>query len=282
MSLTGLSFWRTDPYPVGGITAVPPPHCAKCPFGQKYGSCRFECVDAVEKAIQTSTSGKPAAMFVEPVQGNGGIVAPPPEYFPRLKALLEKYGALLIADEVQTGFGRTGKMFAMDHWNVCPDIITGGKSLGGGTPMGYFATNEKIAASFTRPSGSTFGGNPVTSVAGIAFLRILLRDRLVERAAQLGTVLKTRLDAIAKQSDLIEEVRGLGVMLGLELRGRGEKSPAQVTDWVLEEMKNKGFLLGKTGPGRNVLTFMPPFIATENQLLQAAESLENILDSVSQ
>jgi 4-aminobutyrate aminotransferase/4-aminobutyrate aminotransferase/(S)-3-amino-2-methylpropionate transaminase len=277
MSLTGLSFWRTDPSPVGGITHVPAPHCKRCPLSRTYGSCGFECVGAMETAIRTSTSGRPAAMFVEPIQGNGGIVTPPPEYFPRLRSLLADYGALLIADEVQTGFGRTGRMFAMNHWDVQPDILTGAKALGGGTPIGFFSTTDQIASSYTRPGASTFGGNPVTATAALSFLHILQRDGLVERSAQLGKMLKDRLRDLARRDDVIEDVRGLGLMVGAELRSRNAVSPAEVTDRVLEEMKDAGFLLGKTGPQRNVLTFMPPLIIKKSELGGAVDALEKVL-----
>ncbi len=275
MSLTGLSFWRTDPHPVGGISFVPPPHCKACPFGKTFGACHYECVDAVEKTIQTSTSGKPAAMFVEPIQGNGGIVAPPPEYFTRLQAVLKKYGTLLIADEVQTGLGRTGKMFCMEHWNVVPDIVTGGKALGGATPIGYFATTDTIAASFTRPSASTFGGNPVTAVAGLTVLKIIQRDHLVERSAELGAFLREQLTALCSSYENVIEVRGKGLMVGVEVSGNGSgKSAAEFTDTLLESMKDAGFLLGKTGPGRNVITFMPPLIVTRNYLEDALHAFK--------
>lgn len=277
MSLTGLSFWRTDPNPVGGVTFVPPPHCAKCPFGQKYGSCKFECVQAVERAIQTSTSGKPAAMFVEPIQGNGGIVAPPPEYFSKLKSVLVQYGMLLITDEVQTGFGRSGRMFAMEHWQTEADIITGGKALGAGMPIGFYATSDRIASVFTRPSASTFGGNPVTAAGALAFLRVIQRDSLVEKSAALGRVLEDRLRQIAGKYQFIQEVRGHGLMLGVEVGACGKLTPAEFTDAILESMKDAGYLLGKTGPARNVLTFMPPFIITESQLLEAADAFESVV-----
>lgn len=280
MSLTGLSFWRTDPNPVGGVTFVPPPHCAKCPFGQKYGSCKFECVQAVDRAIQTSTSGKPAAMFVEPIQGNGGIVAPPLEYFAKLKSVLNQYGMLLITDEVQTGFGRTGRMFAMEHWQAEADIITGGKALGAGMPIGFYATSDRIANVFTRPSASTFGGNPVTAAGALAFLRVIRRDNLVERATALGHILENRLRQIAGEFPFIQEVRGRGLMLGVEVDVCGKLTPAEFTDAILEAMKDKGYLLGKTGPARNVLTFMPPFIITENQLLEAADAFESVVRDV--
>jgi len=280
MSLTGLAFWRTDPHPVGGITHVPPPDCPHCPCGQTYGDCQFQCVGAVETAIMTATSGKPAAMFVEPVQGNGGIMVPPPEYFPKLRKLLNKYEILLIADEVQTGFGRTGKLFAMDHWDVVPDIVTGGKALGGGTPVGFFSTTDDIAACYTRPGASTFGGNPVTAQAGLKFLEILQRDALAERSAVLGSRLQKRLKESADKYDTITDVRGLGLMIGVEIAGRESLSAAECTDRILERMKEAGYLLGKTGSGRNVLTWMPPLISESEALMEAVATLENVLQTL--
>lgn len=280
MSLTGLSFWRTDPNPVGGITHVPSPDCSHCSFSQCHGSCNFECVKAVESAIQSSTSGKPAAMFVEPVQGNGGIIVPPPEYFSKLRIILDKYDMLLIADEVQTGFGRTGRMFAMENWGIVADIVTGGKALGGATPIGFFSTSDKIAACFTRPGASTFGGNPVTAQAAMKFLEVLQRDKLVERGAKLGAILKNRLENMARQYDFIADVRGLGLMIGVELSGRKATTASELTDLVLEKIKGAGFFLGKTGPGRNVLTFMPPLIIEESQLMEAVDALEKIMQNL--
>lgn len=280
MSLTGLSFWRTDPNPVGGIVHVPPPHCFHCPFDQEYGRCRFQCIDAVERAILTATSGKPAAMFVEPVQGNGGIVVPPPEYFPKLRNLLNQYQMLLIADEVQTGFGRTGKIFAMQNWDIQSDIVTGGKALGGGNPIGFFSTTDEIAASYTRPGASTFGGNPVTAQAALKFLEILQRDKLAERAVKMGRLLKQKLEAIHKQYDLIADIRGVGLMVGAEVADSNNTPAAELTDTILEQMKDAGYLLGKTGPGRNVLTFMPPLIIEENEINEAVDALDGTLQKL--
>lgn len=280
MSLTGLSFWRTDPNPIGGIVHVPPPHCFHCPFGQKYGHCEFQCVDAVERAILTATSGKPAAMFVEPIQGNGGIVMPPAEYFPKLRDVLNRFEMLLIADEVQTGFGRTGKMFAMQHWNVHPDIITGGKALGGGTPIGYFSTTDEIASSYTRPGASTFGGNPVTAQAALKFLEILQHDGLSEQAARMGHILRQKLEGLCQEYNFIADIRGAGLMVGTEIVDWNDIPAAELTDRILEQMKDAGYLLGKTGPGRNVLTFMPPLIIAENDINKAVDALEKILQNI--
>ena len=280
MSLTGLSFWRTDPHPVGGVTLVPHPSCSRCPVGRSLSTCNYQCVLAVEQAIDASTSGRPAAIFVEPVQGNGGIAVPPMGYFQRLRTVLDKYDMLLIADETQTGFGRTGAMFAMDHWGVQPDIVTGGKALGGGTPVGFFSTTDGIAACYTRPGASTFGGNPVTATAAITFLEILQRDGLVSRASELGRWLMARLTELAENHEVIREVRGVGLMIGVEIAARGERTAAAVTDEILERMKDAGFLLGKTGPGRNVLTWMPPLIVTQEQLQGAVDELQKIVHSL--
>ncbi len=280
MSLTGLAFWRTDPHPVGGITHVPHPSCHRCPWNRSGGACDFACVQAVETAINTSTSGRPAAMFVEPIQGNGGIAVPPPGYFQRLRELLDRHKMLLISDEVQTGFGRTGRMFAMEHWGVRADIITGGKALGGGTPIGFFSTTDAIAASYTRPGASTFGGNPVTAVAARTFLRVLQREGLVERSRQLGEWLLGRLRELAQLRPMVAHVRGMGLMIGMELAASGGLTAAELTDEVLERMKDAGYLLGKTGPQRNVLTWMPPLIVTQEQLIGAVVELDKILGAL--
>lgn len=280
MSLTGLSFWRTDPNPVGGITFIPAPTCYRCPFGQSYGQCQFQCIQAVEQAILTSTSGRPAAIFVEPIQGNGGIQVPPSEYYPKLRQVLDKYQILLITDEVQTGFGRTGKMFAMSHWDVVPDIITGGKALGGGTPVGFFSTTEKIAQKYTRPGASTFGGNPVTATAALSFLKVLQRDGLLDRSQKLGQQLLKNLQTVLGKHPFVADIRGKGLMVGVELMASETIDAPALTDMVLENMKDSGFLLGKTGPGRNVLTFMPPLIVEEQQIHQVVDELGKVLDVI--
>jgi 4-aminobutyrate aminotransferase/(S)-3-amino-2-methylpropionate transaminase len=279
MSLTGLEFWRTDPEPVSGITHVPAPDCFDCPFSQRYGACDFDCVKAVDLAIQ-SADKVPAAMFVEPIQGNGGIKVPPPEYFPKLRELLDRYEVLLITDEVQTGFGRTGKMFAMENWGVDADIVTGGKALGGATPIGFFSTTEKIAASYTRPGASTFGGNPVTAQAALKFLEILQRDNLIEHSRKVGEAFKNRLENISQPYDFIVDIRGVGLMIGVEIIDSPKATAPELTDMILEKMKDSGFLLGKTGSGRNVLTFMPPLIIKEPQLMEAVDALEVIMQKL--
>jgi 4-aminobutyrate aminotransferase/4-aminobutyrate aminotransferase/(S)-3-amino-2-methylpropionate transaminase len=132
MSLTGLSFWRTDTTPVGGISFAPNAYCYRCPLNKQYPECDLACANEIENVIKTATSGQVAAMIAEPIQGNGGMITPPPGYFKRVKEILDRYGILLIVDEVQTGFGRTGKMFAIEHYDVEPDIMTMAKALANG------------------------------------------------------------------------------------------------------------------------------------------------------
>ena len=168
LSLTGLSFWRADTTPVGGIGFIPNAYCYRCRFNKKYPECDLACANEIETVIKTATSGKQAALFAEPIQSNGGIITPPPGYFIRVKEILDSYNILLIIDEVQTGFGRTGKMFAIEHYNVTPDIMTMAKALGNGTPVGAFITTPDISVAFTRPSASTLGAeivNPDNSPA---------------------------------------------------------------------------------------------------------------------
>ncbi|MBR5909146.1 MAG: aspartate aminotransferase family protein, partial [Schwartzia sp.] len=151
MNLTGIGMWRTDPHPVGGIHFAPNPYCYRCPLGKKHPSCDLACANVVEDIIKTTTSGRPAAFIAETVQGNAGIVVPPKGYFKRLKEILAAYGALLIIDEVQTGFARTGKMFAIEHYGVAPDIMTMAKALGNGVPISAFIATAEIADVYTKP-----------------------------------------------------------------------------------------------------------------------------------
>ena len=258
MSVTGLDMWRTDPEPLATAHAVPGPR-------------HPESLVAVERLLRRSTV---AALIAEPVQGNGGIVVPPDHYWPELRRLCSRYGTLLVADEVQTAWNRTGRWFATEHWGVVPDVVTVAKALGNGLPIAAYITTDAIAAHYTRPGAATFGGNLVSCRAALATLAYHQRHRLGERSAALGARLLSRLRELRHPA--VAEVRGLGLMIGVELREAGQ------TDAVLEGMKDEGFLLGKTGPGRNVLTFMPPLVVSEADLDAAAEALGRTLTAVCQ
>ncbi|MBQ6976141.1 MAG: aspartate aminotransferase family protein [Selenomonadaceae bacterium] len=282
MSLTGIGMWRTDPNPVGGINFAPNPYCYRCPLGKKYPACDLECANKIETIIQTATSGSPAAFIAEPIQGNAGIVAPPKNYFKRVKEILEKYHVLFIADEVQTGFARTGKMFAIENFDVEPDIMSVAKALGNGQPISAFISTAEIADTYTRPGASTLGGNPVSSTAGLAVLDYIAEKNLMGNAKERGEQLKNGLLELQKKYPIIGDVRGIGLMVGAEFVN-ADKSPApQALDKVLEKLKDMGFIIGKGGVGRNVMAFQPPLVITEKNVDDVLNALELVLESYSQ
>ena len=280
MSLTGIGMWRTDPSPVGGIHFAPNAYCYRCPLGKRHPECNLACADEIENVIKFSTSGQVAAFFAEPIQGNGGIITPPAGYFQRVKEILDHYGILLVMDEVQTGFGRTGKWFACEHYGINPDIMTMAKALGNGTPVGAFTATSAVADSYTRPGASTLGGNPVTATASLATLRYLKEHNLPERAAKLGTYLKKGLQELQQRHPAIGDVRGLGLMLGAEIILPDGSAAGDWVDAILEDLKNKGFLIGKNGPGRNVLAFQPPLVIGESDLARLLDALDDSLTKI--
>jgi 4-aminobutyrate aminotransferase-like enzyme len=262
MSVTGLDMWRTDPDPLVQAHAVPGPRDP-------------QSLIVLERLLR---GGAIAAVIAEPIQGNGGIVVPPDDYWPALRRLCNRYGALLIADEIQTAWNRTGRWFATEHWNVVPDIVTVAKALGNGFPIAAYITTDEIAAHYTRPGAATFGGNLVSCRAALATLAFHQRCRLGERSRSLGRRLHDQLCKLKGRHSAIAEVRGLGLMIGVELRASASGTAAALTDQVLEEMKDAGFLIGKTGPARNVLTLMPPLIVEPDSLDSLIEALDRTLD----
>jgi 4-aminobutyrate aminotransferase/4-aminobutyrate aminotransferase/(S)-3-amino-2-methylpropionate transaminase len=280
MSLTGLSMWRTDTNPVGGIHFANSAYCYRCPYHKKYPECDLACANEIETIIKTATSLKVAAFIAEPIQGNGGIITPPPGYFKRVKEILNQYNILFIADEVQTGFGRTGKMFAIEHFNVEPDIMTMAKALGNGIPTGAFIAKAKIADKYTRPGASTLGGNPVAATASLAVLEYIFEHDLILNTAILGSRFKRGLFRLKEKYPLIGDVRGLGLMLGAELV-YPDKSPAfKEVDIVLEKMKNRGFLIGKNGLHRNVLAFQPPLVINFEDVDNTLNNLDYVFSEI--
>jgi 4-aminobutyrate aminotransferase/4-aminobutyrate aminotransferase/(S)-3-amino-2-methylpropionate transaminase len=256
MSVTGLDMWRTDPEPLVTAHAIP-------------GPCDADSLPTLERLLRRGTI---AAVIAEPIQGNGGIVVPPDHYWPQLRRLCTQHGTLLIADEIQTAWNRTGRWFATQHWQVVPDIVTVAKALGNGFPIAAYITSDSVAAHYTRPGASTFGGNLVSCRAALATLAYHQRHDLGARSTRLGNRLVERLRGVQRRRPAIRDVRGFGLMVGVELYERDG-----LTDAVLERMKDAGFLLGKTGPGRSVLTLMPPLIVDETDLDALALELDRSL-----
>jgi 4-aminobutyrate aminotransferase/4-aminobutyrate aminotransferase/(S)-3-amino-2-methylpropionate transaminase len=261
MSVTGLEMWRTDPFPLASAHRLP-------------GPCHPDSLKALEGLLRRETV---AAVIAEPVQGNGGIVVPPAGYWPELRRLCSRYGTLLIADEVQTAWNRTGRWFATEHWGVGPDVITVAKALGNGFPIAAYLTTDALAARYTRPGAATFGGNLVSCRAALATLRFHQAHRLGPRSQALGAHLLDRLRTLRQRHPAVAEVRGLGLMIGVELRDEGGAPAAALLDDVLERLKDAGYLLGKTGPGRNVLTLMPPLVVEQEALDGLVEQLDRVL-----
>ena len=277
MSLTGISMWRTDPNPVGGIHFVKNPYCYRCPHKHTPEECGIDCTYELEETIKSATSGRPAAFIAESIQGNAGIIVPPKNYFKRVKEILDHYGVLFIADEVQTGFARTGRMFAIEHFGVTPDIMTVAKALGNGAPISAFIATPEVADTYTKPGASTLGGNPVSTTAGLQVIRYIEEHDLIGNAEQRGKQLRAGLREIQKRHPIIGDVRGLGLMVGAEFV-HADKSPAAAElDLVLEDLKDRGFIVGKNGIGRNVMAFQPPLIITEENVNDVLNAVELVL-----
>jgi 4-aminobutyrate aminotransferase-like enzyme len=257
ISATQLDMWRTDPFPLVGVHRAPGPRDP-------------ESLPVIERLLKKSTV---AGLIAEPIQGNGGIIVPPDGYWAELRRLCTRYGTLLIADEVQTAWNRTGHWFATQHWGVTPDVITVAKALGNGFPISAYLTTDELAAKYTRPGAATFGGNLVSCAAALATLRHHQEHRLGTRSRDLGQRLRARLCRLQSRHPVVAEVRGLGLMVGAELRDDSGPAAAR-TDAVLERMKDAGYLIGKTGVGRNVLTFLPPLVVAAGDL----DSMVNELD----
>jgi 4-aminobutyrate aminotransferase-like enzyme len=276
MTLTANANYRLLPPQVAGIVHAPAPYCYRCPFGLSYPSCDVKCAKDLEEVIQTSTTGKPAAFLAEPIQGVGGFVTPPPEYFQIAVGIVRKYGGLFICDEVQTGFGRTGgTWFGIEHWGVQPDIMTGAKGIGNGAPVGWTIATDEVAASWTGATISTFGGNSVSMAAVDATLNVMEREDVPARSARLGAKLRAGLDELKKQHAFIGDVRGMGLMQAVELvEDRATKQPApKKTNAVLEAAKKQGLLIGKGGTYGNVLRLAPPMLITESELDESLKRL---------
>src|SRR5208282_3000614 len=244
-----------------GISHAINPYCYRCPLGLKYPDCNVACANDVENLIQTGTSGTIAAFIAEPIQGVGGFITPPPEYFKIVFRTVKKYGGAYISDEVQTGFGRTGrKWFGIEQWEVTPDMITCAKSMGNGVPIGATITTAELADKFQGATISTFGGNPVTSVAARAVIEVIEDENLRENTHVVGGYLRGKLEELQQKYPLIGDVRGMGMMQALELvKDRQTKEPApEATNQVLERARDNGLLIGKGGLYGNVLRMAPP------------------------
>jgi acetylornithine/succinyldiaminopimelate/putrescine aminotransferase len=231
----------------------------------------FDDLTAAEAAID----GQTAAVIVEPIQGEGGVRVPSAAFLPGLRDLCDRHGVFLILDEVQTGFGRTGRLFACNHWEVAPDILVMAKALGGGMPLGGFISRPEVMETFIEPPLShltTFGGHPLSCAAALASLKVILRDGLVERAADTGQRLQTSLRELQQKNRLIAAVRGQGLLIGLEL------TDPNLTRTFVERASSLGLILGWTIYSGTTVRLAPPLVISDSEIEQGLSIIEQALD----
>lgn len=279
VSLTGSKAVQRSGFAplVPGVTHVDYADCYRCPLNLKYESCRIKCVSQIEDDLfrRTVPPEEVAAFIVEPIQGEGGYIVPPPEFHHRLKALAEKHGILYIADEVQSGMGRTGKMFAIDHWGVVPDIVCLAKGIASGMPLGAMIADESVMDWPPGAHASTFGGNPVCCAAALETIA-LLEESLMENATRMGEVLMQKLKVLQAKHPSIGDVRGRGLMIGVDLVvDRDSKKPAKkLCNDVVQACFHKGLLL--LSCGESSVRLAPPLMIDSQQ----AETAVDIIDAV--
>lgn len=284
-SLTAHSPWRVIPTQIPGVKHAMEPYCYRCPLGATPGNCGMACAQDIERLIQYTTTGQIAGFLAEPVQGVGGFVVPPKDYFKVAVEIVKKYGGLFIADEVQTGFGRTGThWWGHEHFGVQPDIMTMAKGMANGMPAANCMTTPEIAKSIPRLTISTFGGNPVSMAASQATIDKMKAEDIPSRAARLGETLGAGLRALQeKYPHNIGEVRGMGLMWGVEMvidEVAGDRTPAtELTGKIFEAGKSEEVLLGKGGRFGNVFRIAPPMMISEEEIQMGLERFDRALQA---
>jgi 4-aminobutyrate aminotransferase/(S)-3-amino-2-methylpropionate transaminase len=278
---------KTMPYKKGfgpfapEVYRLPYPYCYRCPLNLKYPECGVSCVELVERAFGSQVAAEDvAAVIVEPVLGEGGFAVPPPEYFPRLRQICDEHGILLIADEIQSGFGRTGRMFALENWGVAADLVACAKSLASGYPLSAVIGRAEIMdAPHVGGIGGTYGGNPVACRAALEVLQIIEEEQLLARASEIGDRLRSALQSMQEEFLVIGDVRGLGAMIAAELvTDPASKAPATaLTKALVVRAADKGLILLSAGAHGNVVRFLTPLTIGWAELDRGIELLRESL-----
>jgi alanine-glyoxylate transaminase/(R)-3-amino-2-methylpropionate-pyruvate transaminase len=286
MSLTGHSTWRMGPTFSPDVKHAHNAYCYRCPLKLKHPGCDVACAQDVEDVIRTQTSGRIAAILAEPIQGVGGFITPPEGYFGIVEDIVRRYGGIFIADEVQTGFGRTGThWFGIQHWGVEPDVMTMAKGIANGFPLSNVITRPDIAESMVGAglTISTFGGNPVSAAASLATIEVLEEEAPPRHVEEVGQYLRTGLDRMWEKYPLIGEVRGKGLMQGIEMvANRETREPASdAASLLLEKAREGGLLLGKGGLYSNVIRIAPPLTVEKEDVDIALGMLDHAMGFIS-
>ncbi len=284
LSITGNSARKRSGGPfMPGVAFAPAPYFYRCQYGSRTeAECAERCAEELARVLQFQTSGNVAAFVAEPVLGEGGILVPHESYFKLVKEILAEHDILFICDEVQTGFGRTGKLFAIEHYDVEPDIMTLAKGIADGFPLGAFIARPEIADAFTPGSHlSTFGGNPVSCAAALANIEVMQDERLPENAEARGAQLMDALEPLEDELALLGELRGRGLMIGLELVKDADKTPAvEEAKEVKKRCREAGILIGVGGTFANVVRLQPPLVLDEDEAAQIIDILSKVLRDV--
>ena len=287
LSLTGMASRKKGFGPYAsfpGVVHVAAPYCYRCPYNLERSSCGLKCATAIEDALQTKMPGEAAIMIAEPILAVGGVIVPPDDYWPKVQEITRRNKILLIHDEVFTGFGRTGKIFAHQHWDSKPDVVSFAKSIGGGIPLGGFIATEQVSNTFEDGDHfTTFGSNnQVGLAAGHAVLDVIEREKLPDRAAILGQRLLEAFRKFERQYPFIGDVRGRGLMLGVEIvRDKQSRTPApDIAKRIQSDMRDRGVILGVTGNYGCVLRMTPPLVISQEQVDQSIATFAEVLARV--
>ncbi len=278
----GRKNYAMGPY-LSDVAFAPAPYCYRCSLQLEYPECGVQCAKMIDDVVNYATAGNVSEFIAEPVMGEAGIVVPPAEYFSKVKKVLDQHGILFIADEVQTGFGRTGKMFASEHYGIEPDILAMAKGIADGFPLGACTTRADIGDAFEPGDHlSTFGGNPVSCAAALANIDYLIENNLADEALRKGEYALRRLRELQQKHDLIGDIRGLGLMLGVELvKDQRLKTPAPNEAAKVRELAlRKGVLLGHGGVKGCTVRIQPPLVITEEQLDTTVEVIDECLKEI--
>ena len=280
LPLLGSSFKHQLGPLMPGAYLSPYAACARCAFDKTFPSCEWHCVEFLRKKIELETANNVAAILVEPIQGTAGNVVPPPGYLGMLRRLADELGALLICDEMLTGFGRTGKMFAIEHEGVLPDVMTVGKGFGGGFPMSGIIAREDVAFAkpFANPSGSSssYGGNPLAAAAARIAVEIILEEELVEHARRVGAAMLAEMQRWERDIPIVSDVRGRGLMLGMDLVVPGTRRllDKSHTRWVFDTLLARGVIAMIYNPEVRI---NPPLVIREEQAMAALATMKDVL-----
>jgi len=284
LTASSIGFKKYQGPLLSGVFHVPYPYCYRCLFNQQYPDCKLSCINYLEFLLKTANPPEDtAAIVVEPIQGEGGYIVPPDDFLPELKKICEKYGILLILDEIQSGMGRTGKMFACNHSDVTPDILVIGKGLGGGMPISAVVSKKAIAEKIEKGlQGGTFCGHPVSCAAACAAIDVMVEEKLCQRAEKLGIYIQKRLYELQKKISIIGDIRGKGLMIGIELvKNKDTKEPAkEERRKVLNLALKKGLLLIGAGTYDNVIRIAPPLVIKKEEIDKGLNILEEVLKEI--